>query len=489
MWMTTELSHRHAVRTPAAAPSPRRAATRPAPSWPYHREMPEPAAVRRHDDFKLMRWFALSGAAAIGVFSLAMALALGEFLASRMLGRDAEVSREFVQSIVDTQHVAQAFKGQGGAGSTAFVEFVAHLAAMPGVLRTNVYATDRSVLWSSDAALIGRRFTDNDELEEALAGKVVVHQARAPTEAPAKAEHEALRARADEYVENYLPVFDAAGGAPIGVVEFYRRPVALFDAIRSGRRLVWASAAAGGVFLFVTLIWFVRRADRALREQRARLVDAEALAIVGELSAAVAHSIRNPLGSIRSSAELQQELGADAQGAMGDIVRSVDRIDRLVSTLLSYAADPAEHEASAELDVVLASARARFEGELRSQDKRFVFDVEPGLGTVAADPVLMTQVLNSLLANADEATTVGDSVTLRARRLGKRVRIEVSDSGRGIGDATAEQLFKPFFTTKPRGLGMGLALVRRVVTRLGGRIELAPKDGPGTTVRVELPAR
>jgi two-component system, NtrC family, sensor histidine kinase HydH len=440
-----------------------------------------------HADVRLMRWFAFSGAAAIGVFSVAMALVLGEFLASRMLARDAAVSREFVQSIVVTQRVARAFEGPDERNGAAFAEFVAHMAVMPDVLRANVYAADRTVLWSSDAALIGRRFVDNEELEEALAGQVVVHQTHGPGNTPTKAELQSLRVRSDDFVENYLPVYAEGGGKPVGVVELYRNPVALFEAIRSGRQLMWWSAAAGGLFLFATLGWFVRRAEKALREQRVRLVEAEALAIVGELSAAVAHSIRNPLGSIRSSAELQRELEPGTQPAMDDIMRGVDRIDRLVSTLLSYAADPAEHEAQAELDAVLAAARVRFEAGLVAQDKRFDFDVAPSLGRVAADPVLLAQVLNSLLANAAEATVAGDRVGLHARRSGASVRIEVTDTGAGIGSASAEQLFKPFHTTKPRGLGMGLALVRRVVLRLGGRIELEPLGERGTRVRIDLP--
>jgi two-component system, NtrC family, sensor histidine kinase HydH len=449
---------------------------------------PPTRAPQAPQDFALTRWFALSGAAAIGAFSLAMALVLGEFLAARLLGRDAEVSREFVQSIVFTRSVGQAFTAQGGADSPAFAEFVAHLAAMPGVQRANVYLPDRTLLWSSDPTLIGQRFADNDELDDALAGRVVVHRADAPAQAPQKAEHASLQGRPDEYVENYLPVYAEGSGAPIGVIELYRRPTALFDAIHSGQRLVWASAGAGGLFLFGCLIWFVRRADRALQEQRARLVDAEALAIVGELSAAVAHSIRNPLGSIRSTAELQRELGSEP-AAMDDIVRSVDRIDRLVSTLLSYAADPAEHQASADLGEVLERSGARFRAELAGQGKTFAIVAERGLGSVAADPVLITQVLNSLLANAAEATASGDTVSLHARRVGERVQLEVSDSGHGIGDANAERLFKPFYTTKPRGLGMGLALVRRVVTRLGGSVTLVPRAGPGTTVCIELPVR
>jgi len=262
----------------------------------------------------------------------------------------------------------------------------------------------------------------------------------------------------------------------------------LFAAIRDGRRLVWAGSVAGGLFLFATLIWFVRRAERALREQQGRLVEAEALAIVGEVSAAVAHSIRNPLGSIRSTAELQLELGAD-RAAMGEIMRGVDRVDVLVSTLLNYAADPTEHAASADLDTVIAAAQLRFETEFGTQGKPFAVTVKGPLGCVAADPVLMAQVLDSLLANAGEATVAGEAIQLVARREGTRTIVEVRDAGRGVGEAGTDQVFKPFYTTKPRGLGMGLALVKRVVRRLDGRITLEPAAGRGTVARLELPVR
>ena len=440
---------------------------------------------QRPRDLRLTRWFVVVGAAAIGLFSLAVGAALGEFLASRMLARDAEVSRDFVQSIVATQGADAAFEAGRVTGQPAFVEFFAHVAAIPGVLRANVWSLDRTVLWSSSPELIGRRFESNDELDEALAGRVVVHRAQAPEDD--KAEHMLLAGRGGDFVENYLPVRDTGSARVIGAVELYRNQAALFEAIRSGQRLVWLSAGLGGLFLFACLVWFVRSAERALREQQARLVEAEALAIVGELSAAVAHNIRNPLGSIRSTAELQRELGAE-RAAMDDVIRGVDRIDTLVGTLLAYAADPAGHGRSADLDEVLGAAQRRHAADFAAQGKPFEVDLRPPLGRVQADAVLLAQVIDSLLANASEATAPGEAVRLQARRAGSRAVVEVLDDGHGIGaDADRQRLFQPFHTTKPRGLGMGLALARRVVLRLGGRIELEPRTPKGTVARIELP--
>lgn len=439
-------------------------------------------AVTPTREFRLMRWFALAGAAAIGLFCAVMALLLGQFLATTMLARDAALSRDFVQSIANTQQVEPVFRAPDGKPGSAFVEFFSHLAAMPDVLRANVYSAGRRVLWSSRPELIGRVFGDNDELDAALAGRVVAHIDRDAS----KSEHLLLANPAREFVENYLPVYDPAGRQLIGVVELYRQPAALFQAIRSGQQLLWGGAVLGALFLYASLIWFVRRADRALREQRARLVEAEALAMVGELSASVAHSIRNPLGSIRSTAELQFELGAEPQ-AMGDIMRQVDRIDRLLRELLSSTRETESRDQLADLGTVLAQVRLRFEPVFAAKDKQLRFDVIEPLGAVAADPLLLTQVFDSLLSNADEATEAGDQVMVRARRDADVLRLEVRDSGRGLGSTDREQLFKPLYTTKPHGLGMGLALVRRVVLRLGGQIALANAAERGTVVSLTLP--
>jgi signal transduction histidine kinase len=444
-----------------------------------------PHAAAGHDGGSLTKLFAVAGALAIGLFSLAMGLLLSRFIETRMLERDAAVSRDFVQSIAKTQDLAAvlaAGPGRRAAQHPQFAEFVDHLGAMPGVLRVNVYAPDRFVLWSTRSELIGRRFDANDELDEALAGATIVHAAAAPD----KAEHLLLGAGPGRYVENYLPVTDDGGGAVIAVVELYRRPDALFDAIHSGQRLMATGAAAGGLLLFAALVGFVVRVERRLREQRRRLVDAEAMAIVGEISAAVAHSIRNPLGSIRSAAELRREIDGDAHGAWTDVMRHVDRIERLVRSMLAYAVPPAGG-ARTELGAVVAEVAAASAPELQRQGRRLELDLEPRLGSVEADALLLAQIVQTLLSNAAEATQPGGRIRLHSRRDGAAALLEVSDDGVGIEPERLPQVTKPFHTSKPGGLGMGLALAQRVAQRLGGSLDIDSAPGAGTRVRLHLP--
>lgn len=435
----------------------------------------------------LTRWFAVVGSLAIGLFAVGMSFLLSAQLASRMLLRDAEISRDFVQSIVNIQQVAGFFRQPTASPAPAVSEFFAHVAAMPDVLRANVYAPDGRVLWSSRSELIGQRFAVNEELDRALKGQVVVNPEDEDEEAP-KAEHQGLKSRSSGFVENYLPVRDEQNHELIGVIELYRQPAALLDAIAAGQRLIWLGAGLGGLVLLLVLVAFVRRTEQVLQAQQRRLLEAEALAVLGELSGAVAHSIRNPLVSIRTSAELQRELGADAEGVHAEIIGHVDRIELLVRNMLSLAAEPAAASSGpTELSAVLQEAAQRFEPVLAQQGKRLALQIEAPLGAVAADPMLLAQVLNSLLSNAQEATASGDSVRLVARRVGAQAEIELSDSGRGMEAAQLAQVFKPFFTTKPRGLGMGLSLARRLMLRLGGEIELDSRPQQGTTVRLRLP--
>lgn len=127
-------------------------------------------------------------------------------------------------------------------------DFFSHLELLPDVLRANLYSGDRVVLWSSDPALIGRKFADNPELDRALSGAVVANGARS-----AKPEHAHFNPHPGYFVEVYSPVRDEQSGRVIGVVELYKPPHALFEALAAGERAIWIGAALAGLILYSTL--------------------------------------------------------------------------------------------------------------------------------------------------------------------------------------------------------------------------------------------
>jgi two-component system sensor histidine kinase HydH len=435
--------------------------------------------------FNLSRWFAAVGLVAIASISAVSAVLLSRFLTERMLHQEGRLTQEFVQSIILVEKAADYFSGRRVPQSQENEQVFEHIARMPDVLRANLHSRERVILWSSDLSLIGRQFLDNRELEQAIAGKLVVHSGE-----HVKVEHGGLDRRLENFVEIYSPVWDESRGEVVGVVELYKTPSALFEAIQTGQRAVWIGAAIAGIFLYAALFGLVRRADNLIRLQREQLVKSETLAAVGEMGSAVAHGIRNPLANIRSSAELSLESSSEQwPGAARDIVAEVDRLESWVRDLLSYSEPLAGKLEPIRVDTVVRASLGKFERDLQKRGIQASTNVGGTLPAVTADPLLLEQVFNSLIANAVEAIERNGRISVSVLQEGEQqLRVSIHDSGPGMTPEQLASAFRPFHTTKARGMGVGLPLARRIVERFGGTIALASEPGKGTVVDILLPA-
>lgn len=442
--------------------------------------------------FNLSRWFALVALLSITAISVAVGTLLNRFITQRLLWQEAVLTKEFVQSLVQVEGSLQRYFADPSRGLDTDIETAfTHIAALPDMLRANVYDPGRRVIWSSDRQLIGRSFGPNEELDDALAGQLVTHRADPHGGGPDKPEHQDLRTAQSIFVEIYVPVFDASGERVQAVIEFYKNPQALVTALRQLRLYIALGALASGGLLFVALFGLVRRADRTIRNQQRHLVDNETLAVIGEMSTAVAHGIRNPLASIRSSAELIQDGDlAQANDAARDIVAQSDRLEAWVRELLAYTRPLDEAGAPVPLQPLVARCLDQFQRELQRRNITSHTALAADLPAVRGDTLLLGQVLSSLLANAVEALGNEGQITVRGDwvRGQAHVTLSVEDSGPGMTPAQLGRAGKPFHTTKPRGMGVGLALARRVIERFGGRLEIDSSPGRGTTVRLHMPA-
>lgn len=433
--------------------------------------------------FEPTRRFAILGLVLTVLVSVACSFLLSRLMVRHLLRQDAAVSMEFVQSVLEVRQARDYFTGRRAA-DTHLVEFFNRIASMPHVLRANVYSNERTIIWSSDPALVGRHFDDNPELEAALRGDLEVSL----EEMRSKAEHVALASdRKKAVVENYLPV--RSGGDVIGVVEVYKSSHALSDAIDKGLRLIWVAGIGGGLFLYGLLLWAVHRAERIIQAQQARLVQNETLAALGAMASAVAHGIRNPLASIRSSAELNLENASEpVREASEDIVDEVDRLERWVRDLLAYAVPEAGEPENVRVSEVLDDSLQGFARVFAKRDIRVSAQAEHAATLVRADQALLTQAFNCLLTNAMEAMPHGGEVKLTTSLAAPgRLRVSISDTGMGFSPAGLQNAFVPRKSTKRTGLGLGLPLTRRIVERFGGRIELVSRGTGGATVNVDLP--
>ncbi len=452
--------------------------------------MPATAHIANPLRFNLSRWFAVVALVTITVLAVAMGALLDRFITQRLLWQEAVLTKEFVNGLVGVEKSLQTFLADPAHLLSAETEQAfRHIAAMPDMLRANVFDTSRRMIWSSDRSLIGQRFGPNEELDAALAGSVVTQSAGPTPSAPGKSEHQDLKHPQPVFVEIYVPVLDTSGTRVLAVIEFYKNPKALVAALAQLRLYIALGAGVGGVLLFAALFGLVRRADLTIRSQQRQLVDNETLAVIGEMSAAVAHGIRNPLASIRSSAELIH--GGDlaqAHEAASDIIGQSDRLEAWVRELLAYTRPLDEAIAPVPLQPLVARCLEEFGREMQRRQIRSHTALAVDLPAVRGDALLLGQVLNSLFANAIEALDREGEITVRGDwvRGQSQLTLSVQDSGPGMTRAQLKRAGKPFHTSKARGLGVGLALARRVIERFGGRLEIDSAPGRGTTVRLHM---
>ena len=442
--------------------------------------------------FNLSRWFAIVGLASIALVGTASALLLSYFLTERMLRQEGQMTMQFVQSLVQTEtSLPGYFTGEQTRDITELELALRHIANVPDTLRANMYNREHVLIWSTDPKLVGRTFGANPELDEALTGALVVHGDAEDDEGnPHKEEHVDLEENGDYFVEVYVPVRDGPRGKVIGVVELYKSPRALGEALRTSRIYIFIGATFASLFLYLTLFGLARRADAVIRTQQNRLVENEVLATVGEMGSAVAHGIRNPLAAIRSSAELALEGDIEvARETAQDIIAEADRLEAWVRNLLSYARPIADAHEAVELPALVEGAIEHFAREMEKRDISRSCTLAQDLPLAKGDSFLLGQVLHSLIANAVEAIEQGGSIEIAGNNVPaqRRVELTVRDSGPGMTPEQLKRVFTPFYTTKTKGMGVGLALAKRIVERFGGKIRIDSAPGRGTAVCLSMP--
>ena len=230
----------------------------------------------------------------------------------------------------------------------------------------------------------------------------------------------------------------------------------------------------------------VNRMAQELRQSQARLVESERLAALGELVGYIAHNIRNPLASMRAAAQVGREQVHESREAFRDVIDTVDRLEEWVQDLLSYMKPVSPHLAAGDLNDVIRKALAVFRNEAAWQGPQLVEELRP-LPPVDMDAHLMEQALVAVMTNAIEASTAGGKIFVSSRVSGSTVAVDVRDEGEAIPQDVMDNAFAPYFTTKPNGVGLGLAVARKVMSAHQGSIELRNDAGQGTTVTLYCP--
>lgn len=239
-------------------------------------------------------------------------------------------------------------------------------------------------------------------------------------------------------------------------------------------------------------------------EERERLRDR--LAALGEMAAAIAHEVKNPLGGIEVMAGiLKRQLAdsPDAQAILNDIIKEAKMANSIVLEVLEFVRPIRLQVEPVRLEAVLHDAVTMAESHAPRGAVEVRLDDVPGdLPPVQGDPHQLRQLFTNLLTNAFEALGGRGTVEVRAGLVTEEdhaggseipgptryLVVDVEDDGPGVPAEVMDRIFSPFFTTKPRGSGLGLAIVRKIVNAHDGRIDVSGRQGGGTRFRVTLPA-
>lgn len=451
------------------------------------------------EPFNLMRRFSLTSFVIISAVAVGLAWLSTRFLVDESLERDALLSAQFIQSIAvgEIRHhdltgmkmgdvLSGARYGMLTSETTqnrhrARSEFLDHLSNLPDLLLASIFSPERKVIWSTNSQLVGRKVDDDKALEVAFSsgGRV---SARYDEVDPGRPEQQFTRAPKMFFVENYIPLLDDQGNV-LAMVEIYKEPIDLIERLERGRRLIWVATTLGGLVIYFSLFWIVWRAARLLTQQQDQLVANKTYGGLVEMSTAVAHSLRNPLASIRSSAELAQEMpGQPAVRNISDIIAQVDRMSGWVGDLL-HCLRPLRGEAeTVDLLAVVQGALSGLQTQLVQSRIRTVLEISEA-AKVISHRLLLGQVLNSVLANAIEAMPEGGELRLSLAFTGREeLTLLIDDTGQGLTRQEEMSAFKSFYTTKQGGLGIGLVMVRQIMEHFGGEASLVSLEPQGARV-------
>ena len=447
--------------------------------------------------FNLLRWFSLVSLLALIPVAAAIGTVLSNFVTRQALHRDALLTAQFITNCmaveaaqvgvpslvplldprVDSRQIGLAAEDAARARALIFP----HLESLPDALLVSVYARDRRVVWSTNASLAGTHVGYNEELEEAFFthNDVALHHARTVGGRP---EQRFVVEPREFFIENYVPLA-GPDGRVMAVVEVYKEPGHLMHSIRTGQTLVWWTTLVGGAVIYLGLFGIVRRASRVLVEQQKQLVAAESQVYAGEAARALAHSLRNPLGSVRSSAELASCSDDEAvRKHAQDIVMQVDFLSQWIKEMLLDTRPIAGSREAVELCSVLDGVLASFQPTFERSGIRVQWQPDGLCRTrVQGNTAVARQALHSVVSNAVENMPGGGElrILLRAGDSAGGLELVISDTGAG---AAAPSLRRAV----PRDFGVRLPLLNRAMERFGGFVAVSSERHAGAQVRLRF---
>jgi len=361
----------------------------------------------------------------------------------------------------------------------------------------NIYDKNNTISYSFDQSVIGKKDAGGKGYQDALSGNSTSklsqrgnwveiflgfpQDSKLITFAPLRAEQPLSR----------------ISGPVLGVVEIVQDLTEDYKAIFSFQiRIIITCTVVMGV-LFLVLLFVVKRGE-AIIEKRAlerirlkeKLSRAEHLSSLGEMVAGISHEIRNPLGIIRSSSELLKKkmAGYDPSNLIPDIIiKESSRLNDIITDFLNFAKPKIPNMTSCKIDDIIEKNITFLASQIKEKGCTIDKHYDNNLPEITADSDMLYQAFLNILINAMQAMPQGGKINVQICSSDNAVEILFEDQGEGISEDILGKIWDPFFTTKIKGTGLGLGIVKNIIESHGGSVQIINRSVCGAQVTVRIP--
>jgi signal transduction histidine kinase len=363
----------------------------------------------------------------------------------------------------------------------------------------NIYDMDNTISYSFDHSLIGKENSGGKGYEDAILGRStskliqsgnwfrillgIPQDSRLITISPLRAEQPLSR----------------ISGPVLGVVEIVQDLTEDYKAIFDFQiRVITTSSVVMGA-LFLALLFVVKRGESIIEKRaqerlklKEKLSRAEHLSTLGEMVAGISHEIRNPLGIIKSSSELLKKkmAGYDPSNTIPDIIieESV-RLNNIITDFLNFAKPRIPNMMACNVEDVLEKNINFLASHIEQEGYMVEKHYDPNIPEITADSDMLYQAFLNILINAMQAMPEGGKIRVAIQSTDNTVKIFFEDEGEGIPQDLMGKIWDPFFTTKAKGTGLGLGIVKNIIESHSGNVQIRTRPGAGARVKVELPVK
>jgi len=361
----------------------------------------------------------------------------------------------------------------------------------------NIYDMKETVSYSFDKDLLGKKNLGGAAFQKALLGQSVSKQvqsgnffeillgfpkeSRIITFAPLRAERP----------------LSTISGPVLGVFEIVQDMSEGYKTIFRFQTYVFITSTVVMTILFLVLTFVVKRGEGIIQrraQERLKLKEelsrAEHMSSLGEMVSGISHEIRNPLGIIRSSAELlkRKMAGFDPSNTIPDIiVEESSRLNNIITDFLDFAKPKSPDLVKSHVEDILEKNIMYITSQVEKQGCIIKKDYDDNVPEIMADSDMLYQAFLNLFINSIQAMTGGGTIYVKISLVGDTVMITIEDEGGGIPGDLIEKVWDPFFTTKEKGTGLGLVIVKNIIKAHGGYVNLENRSVRGAKVTVKLP--